>query len=192
MKPEDISKIELKDTDGYLQRIQNRLESLSNHIIRPFPDNRIATPDETCTFFQLSGGVGAAGVDRLLTFKVPDSQRGVIAELQTRIATEPSGAAKNEGRLVIVRNITSDQLNAANDVCISLYGSLNNVFEGQNTTQLNMPGICAPPGWVRNTFRIPLEPGQTYSFYRDGGTINAVRCSCWIFGWTFPYQPQKP
>ncbi len=184
----------MENSSQLLTDIRAGIASLKDYIIRPFPDRRIVEADETCSFFQLSGAVRGVGAnDKLLSFKVPQSQKGVIAECTVEV--NPTGAfsypAKNEGRLILKTGDNPAAIIATVD-CAPLHGSLLNVQQGGNTIGENVDGIATGAGTSRFQCRIPLMSGETYAFYRPNGiTISSVMVALWIFGWVWPNTPRK-
>ncbi len=186
----------MESNERLLTEIRDGLRTLSDGLLRPFPDLRIYSPDETCSFFQLSGAVRAiAGNDILVSFQVPPNQRGVIAQVQTIV--NPTGAsaypAKNEGRIIIkIGANPPTKLTVATDTqSIAIHGSLSRVIQGGNSLAQNVDGIALSAGTSRIQTRIALLSGETYTFYRDGGSVSDTGVTLFLFGWTFPNTPRK-
>jgi len=186
-------KILLKQADETIET-NLLLTQIKDHLIRPFPDRRLWTPDETCMPFQLSGGTrGAspgAGANVLVRFGVPFGHRGVISRISTW-ADPTLNPAKNEAKLIIQENTGFIDPQTDDNVCLHITGSLQNVREGGNSFNSNVPGIAIVGGRNEIETRISLMGGHNYTFYRSGSTGTGLPMSIWLFGWNWKDEPRK-
>jgi len=168
-----------KDDPNYLVPLLDELRQLRGDLARPRPDTRAWTPDDSCTFFQISANGAFSQGETILAFTVPRNCRAVIAQVSTLAFIPGANSTKDQVNLRI-RMGSSGELNG-----ISIHGALMEVVESGAVAGPNVAGMALPADGLSTPARIVLEPGPYQLF--NGGTFTLADGSyVGLFGWTFP------